>query len=82
VYVDTMRLMRVARGSGRHSSLQGKTRKIFNHIINRTISVETLCWRLKREYGARMGMPECNEIDSLFYVIILYSFKKQLSSVA
>jgi hypothetical protein len=44
VYVDRMRLMQVARGSGRHSSLQGKAWKIFNQITTGTISVDTLCW--------------------------------------
>jgi hypothetical protein len=34
----TQRLMRVAKGSGRHSSLQGKARRIFNQITTRTIS--------------------------------------------
>jgi hypothetical protein len=48
VYFDRMRLMRVARGSGRHSSLQGTAREIFNQITTGTISVDTLCWRLRR----------------------------------
>jgi hypothetical protein len=43
VYFDRMRLMRVARVSGRHSSLQGKDWKIFNEITTGTISVDTLC---------------------------------------
>jgi hypothetical protein len=38
VYVDRMRLMRVAMGSGRHSSLQGKAMKIFNQITTGSIS--------------------------------------------
>jgi hypothetical protein len=57
VYVDRMKLMRVARGFGRHSCLQGKARRIFNQITTGTIRVDTLRWRLRRGGGARMGMP-------------------------
>jgi hypothetical protein len=42
VYVDRIRLMRVARGSGRHSYSQGKAWKIFNQITTWTISVDTV----------------------------------------
>jgi hypothetical protein len=34
--------MRVARGSGRYSPLQGKARRIFIQITTGTISVDTL----------------------------------------
>jgi hypothetical protein len=51
----------VARGSGRHSYLQGKARKIFNQI---TISDDTLHWQLKRGMEHVWVCPECNEVGS------------------
>jgi hypothetical protein len=64
VYVDRMRLMRVARGSGRHSSLQGKAQKIFNQITTGTISVDTLRWQLRRGTEQVWVCPKSNDVDS------------------
>jgi hypothetical protein len=64
VYVDRMRLKRVARGSGRHSSLQGKARRIFNQITTGTISVDTLRWLLRRGTEHVWVCPDCNDVYS------------------
>jgi hypothetical protein len=64
VYVDRMRLMRVARGSERYLSLQGKAWRIFNQIITGTIHVDTLRWRLRRGMELVWVCPECNNVHS------------------
>jgi hypothetical protein len=63
VYIDRMRLMRVARGSRRHSSLQEKAWRIFNQITTGTFSVDTLRWRLRGKEHVWV-CPECNDVDS------------------
>ena len=71
MYVDRMRLMRDARGSGRHSFMQGKARRIFNQVTTGTISVDTLRWRLGRGTEHVWVCPECNDVDSGFYSILI-----------
>jgi hypothetical protein len=67
VYVDRMRLMQVARNFGRHSSLQGKARKIFNQITTGTFSVDTLHWRRRKGTEHIWVCPECNDVDSILF---------------
>jgi hypothetical protein len=62
-----MRLMQVFRGSGRHSSLQGKAWKKFNQITTGTISVDVLRWQLKRVTENIWVCPKVNEVDSILF---------------
>ena len=56
--IDRLKERGVVKGSGRHSTLQGRERSVFNQTNIGTVSRATLGRLLRRRGGARMGLSE------------------------
>ena len=65
-YYGLVRLVQrgVTRGSGRCSTLRGKTRRTYNQTVTGTISFGTLRWLLKMGTGRVWECPECCDVGS------------------